>query len=106
RAFKIGWGPFGRRSAEHDERIVAAAREAVGPTALLAVDAGGSDAHWQGDYKWASRTARMLAEYDVAWFEEPLVPDAVEDWAMLRRHAPIPIAGGEVLTRDGGTPVT
>jgi L-alanine-DL-glutamate epimerase-like enolase superfamily enzyme len=99
RAFKIGWGPFGRRSADWDERIVAAAREAVGPTSLLAVDAGGSDAHWRGDYKWASRTARMLAEYDVAWFEEPLVPDAVEDWAMLRRHAPVPIAGGEVLTR-------
>ncbi|WP_211310566.1 mandelate racemase/muconate lactonizing enzyme family protein [Thermasporomyces composti] len=99
RAFKIGWGPFGRRSTEVDERIVAAAREAVGPAALLAVDAGGSDAHWQGDYPWAMRTARMLAEYDVAWFEEPLVPDAVEDWAALRRHAPVPIAGGEVLTR-------
>lgn len=99
RAFKIGWGPFGRGPAERDERIVAAAREAVGPDTLLAVDAGGSDAHWQGDYKWASRTARMLAGYDVAWFEEPLVPDAVEDFAMLRRHAPVPIAGGEVLTR-------
>src|SRR5690606_21902700 len=99
RAFKIGWGPFGRRSTEVDERIVAAAREAVGPAALLAVDAGGSDAHWQGDSPWAMRTARMLAEYDVAWFEEPLVPDAVEDWAALRRLAPVPIAGGEVLTR-------
>src|SRR5207249_638971 len=31
RAFKIGWGPFGRRDAGTDEAIVRAAREAVGP---------------------------------------------------------------------------
>jgi L-alanine-DL-glutamate epimerase-like enolase superfamily enzyme len=33
RAFKIGWGPFGRRSAATDEAIVRAAREAIGPDA-------------------------------------------------------------------------
>ncbi len=41
----------------------------------------------------------MLAGYDVAWFEEPLRPDALEDFVALRRAAPLPIAGGEVLTR-------
>jgi L-alanine-DL-glutamate epimerase-like enolase superfamily enzyme len=41
----------------------------------------------------------MLAGYDVAWFEEALDPDAVEDFALLRREAPLPISGGEVLTR-------
>ncbi len=41
----------------------------------------------------------MLASYDVAWFEEPLRPDALEDFVALRRAAPLPIAGGEVLTR-------
>src|SRR5580692_2034250 len=30
RAFKIGWGPFGRRNNQLDEQIVRAAREAVG----------------------------------------------------------------------------
>ncbi|MET9023795.1 mandelate racemase/muconate lactonizing enzyme family protein [Actinopolymorpha sp. NPDC004070] len=101
RAYKIGWGPFGRGGATtaQDERIVAAAREAIGPDALLAVDAGGSDAHWQGDYKWALRTAHMLADHDVAWFEEALRPDALEDFVALRRNAPVPISGGEVLTR-------
>ncbi|MEE6165594.1 MULTISPECIES: mandelate racemase/muconate lactonizing enzyme family protein [unclassified Mycolicibacterium] len=99
RAFKIGWGPFGRTTARADELIVAAAREAVGPDALLAVDAGGSDGFWTGDLKWAMRTAAMLAEYDVAWFEEPLAPDALADYAVLREQAPLPISGGEVLTR-------
>ena len=99
-AFKIGWGPFGRRdSAKLDEAIVRAAREAAGPDAQLFVDAGASDAHWPQGLKWALRTADMLKDYDVGWFEEALRPDAIDDFCELRRAAPVPIAGGEVLTR-------
>ena len=99
RAFKMGWGPFGRESHATDEAIVAAAREAIGADCLLMVDAGGSDAFWPHGYKWALRTAEMLRQYDVTWFEEPLRPDALDDYVQLRRHAPLPISGGEVLTR-------
>ncbi len=99
RAFKIGWGPFGRRNAATDEAIVKAAREAVGSESRLMVDAGGSDAHWTNGYKWALNTAKMLADYDVHWFEEALNPDALEDYILLREHSPVPISGGEVLTR-------
>jgi L-alanine-DL-glutamate epimerase-like enolase superfamily enzyme len=100
RAFKIGWGPFGRRgSYAHDEAIVRAARDAVGPDSRLMVDPGGSDAFWPGDYKWAIRTAQMLADYDVYWFEEALRPDDLDDFVLLRRNSPVPISGGEVLTR-------
>ena len=99
RAFKIGWGPFGKKSAAVDEAIVSAAREAVGKDSLLMVDAGASDAYWPQNYKWALRTSEMLAAYGVAWFEEALPPDAMEDYAALRRSARLPIAGGEVLTR-------
>ncbi len=98
-AFKIGWGPFGRSSARMDEAIVRAAREAIGPDSRLMVDAGGSDAFWPNGYKWALNASRMLAEYAVEWFEEALRPDALEDFALLREHSPVPIAGGEVLTR-------
>jgi D-galactarolactone cycloisomerase len=109
RAFKMGWGPFGRYdstitgglmgSPRLDEEIVKTAREIIGPDALLMVDAGGSDAYWSHGYKWALRTAQMLAEYDVYWFEEALHPDALDDYVKLREHAPLPISGGEVLTR-------
>jgi len=99
RAFKIGWGPFGRRSNTLDEAIVRAARDAVTSESLLMVDAGGSDAFWKQGYKWAWRTSHMLAAFEVAWFEEPLKPDALQDYVLLRQKSPVPIAGGEVLTR-------
>ncbi|MCB1493837.1 MAG: mandelate racemase/muconate lactonizing enzyme family protein, partial [Rhodobiaceae bacterium] len=100
RAFKIGWGPFGRRDdAKLDEAIVAAARGALPEGGKLMVDAGGSDAYWPNGLKWALRTADMLAAHDVAWFEEPLVPDALDDFVVLRQNSRVPIAGGEVLTR-------
>ena len=100
RAFKIGWGPFGRRNdAGLDEAIVAAARDAAGISAALMVDAGGSDAYWPNGLKWAQRTAEMLARHNVYWFEEALRPEAIEDYIQLRRSSPVPIAAGEVLTR-------
>jgi L-alanine-DL-glutamate epimerase-like enolase superfamily enzyme len=100
RAFKIGWGPFGRREDHRlDEAIVAAARGALPPGGKLFVDAGASDAYWPNGLKWALRTADMLAAHEVGWFEEALKPDAVDDHATLRRAARVPIAGGEVLTR-------
>jgi D-galactarolactone cycloisomerase len=99
-AYKIGWGPFGRAmNPALDEAIVRAAREAAGPAASLFVDAGASDAHWPHGLKWAIRTGDMLAGLGVGWFEEPLRPDAIEDYIALRLASRLPIAGGEVLTR-------
>ena len=99
-AFKIGWGPFGRAlDVKLDEAIVRAAREAAGARSKLFVDAGASDALWPHGLKWAKRTAEMLADYEVGWFEEPVRPDAIDDYRELRRSSPVPIAGCEVLTR-------
>ncbi len=99
KAIKLGWKPFGRRDTKTDEALVAAARETVGPGVELMIDAGGSEAFWPHGYKWALRTAQMLAGYDVTWFEEALPPDDLAGFAELRRHSPIPIATGEVFTR-------
>jgi L-alanine-DL-glutamate epimerase-like enolase superfamily enzyme len=85
--------------ARLDEAIVAAARRAAGDRARLFVDAGASDAYWPHGLKWALRTAEMLKDHDVGWFEEALKPDAIDDFVELRRQSPVPIAGGEVLTR-------
>ena len=99
KALKLGWGPFGRIDAEMDEKLVRTARETVGPEVELMVDAGGSDQFWPHGYKWALERAKMLADYDVVWFEEALPPDDIDGYVKLREHSPVPIAGGEVLTR-------
>lgn len=99
KAFKLGWGDFGRRNRDYDEELVSSARDAVGPEIDLMVDAGGSEQFWPHSYKWALETSLMLSDYDILWFEEPLKPDDVTNFRMLREHSPLPIASGEVLTR-------
>ncbi len=99
KAIKLGWRPFGRRDHKTDELLVKTARDAVGPDVELMVDAGGSEQFWPHGYKWALETAKMLADYNIVWFEEALPPDDLEGYIELRRHSPVPIATGEVLTR-------
>jgi L-alanine-DL-glutamate epimerase-like enolase superfamily enzyme len=99
KAIKLGWRPFGRRDRRTDELLVKTARAAAGPDIELMVDAGGSEQFWPHGYKWALETAKMLADYDIVWFEEALPPDDLEGFIELCRHAPLPIATGEVLTR-------
>jgi L-alanine-DL-glutamate epimerase-like enolase superfamily enzyme len=69
------------------------------PDVEIMVDAGGSEQFWPHGYKWAIETAKMLRDYDVTWFEEPLPPDDLEGFRKLREHAPLPITTGEVFTR-------
>ena len=99
KAIKLGWKPFGRRDHLTDETLVRTARDTVGPKVEIMVDAGGSDAYWPHNFKWAIRTAHMLAAYGVTWFEEALRPDDIAGFIELRRQSPIPITTGEVLTR-------
>jgi L-alanine-DL-glutamate epimerase-like enolase superfamily enzyme len=99
KAIKMGWRPFGRRDRAFDELLVRTARQAVGDGVELMVDAGGSEQFWPHGANWARNTAAMLADYAIAWFEEPLPPDDIDGYAALTAVSPVPIAGGEVLTR-------
>jgi len=99
RAIKLGWGGFGLQEEARDVQLVRAARRAVGDDVDLMVDAGGSGEFWPHTYKWALNCARMLYDYGIVWFEEPLRPDDLEGYIALRRGSPVPIAACEVLTR-------
>jgi len=99
KAIKMGWRPFGRRDRQFDELLVKTARKTVGDDVDLMVDAGGSEQFWPHGVNWAKNTAKMLADYNIVWFEEPLPPDDIDGYAELTRVSPVPIAGGEVLTR-------
>lgn len=99
KAIKLGWRPFGRRSPAFDEKLIHTARRTVGRDVELMVDAGGSEQFWPHGLNWARNTAMMLADYDITWFEEALPPDDIEGYIELTKSSPVPIAGGEVLTR-------
>jgi L-alanine-DL-glutamate epimerase-like enolase superfamily enzyme len=99
KAIKMGWRPFGRRNRKFDELLVRTARETVGDKVELMVDAGGSEQFWPHGVNWARETAKMLADYEIVWFEEALPPDDIDGFVELTRQSPVPIASGEVLTR-------
>ncbi|MFN8854506.1 MAG: mandelate racemase/muconate lactonizing enzyme family protein, partial [Planctomycetaceae bacterium] len=99
KAIKMGWRPFGRRDRKFDELLIRTARNTVGDEIELMVDAGGSEQFWPHGLNWARETARMLANYDITWFEEALPPDDIEGFIELTRQSPVPISSGEVLTR-------
>jgi L-alanine-DL-glutamate epimerase-like enolase superfamily enzyme len=95
----MGWRPFGRRDRAFDELLVKTARQVVGDDIDLMVDAGGSEQFWPHGTNWARNTAAMLADYNIVWFEEALPPDDIDGFVELTRNSPVPISGGEVLTR-------
>ncbi len=76
---------------DDDKRRLAIARRTVGPDIRIAVDA---NQRWDVDeaVEWMSQ----LAEFDLAWIEEPTSPDDVLGHAEIaRRLAPMPVATGE-----------
>ena len=76
---------------EDDKRRLAIARAAVGPDIRIATDA---NQRWGVDE--AVEWMQQLAEFDLAWIEEPTSPDDVLGHAEIaRRLAPMPVATGE-----------
>jgi L-rhamnonate dehydratase len=73
-----------------DVARVRAVREAVGPDVQLFVDGG-----CNLDSFHALRLAKMIAEYDISFYEEPVRANDVGRLADLRRQQPIPIATGQ-----------
>lgn len=69
---------------------VKAAREALGPDIDIMVDAHGS--YSVAD---AKRFARLSADCDLAWFEEPVTADDKTGMAEVRASSSVPIAAGE-----------
>lgn len=54
-----------------------------------------ADANQRFDVAGAVETAAMLADFGVAWLEEPVLADTVDDLADTAARSPIPIATGE-----------
>ena len=75
-----------------DHAITQAARQLMGPDRLLAVDMneGFTPAT-------AIPIAEAISDADIAWVEEPLLPDNLSGYQQLANRFPLPIAAGEAL---------
>jgi L-alanine-DL-glutamate epimerase-like enolase superfamily enzyme len=113
RAVKLCIDKFGHRDISNNSKsdkewdiceanLLRFARIIVGKNVQLMLDVYGSDPQWTGDFDWALKTSRVLEELDYLWFEEPLAPQAFEDFVRLTQLANVAIAGGEdfILVRD------
>ncbi len=88
---KVGFG------VEEDAAVTRAVREAIGPRVALMVDANHAY-----DAVAAIKLGRMIEQYDIGWFEEPVPPEDIAGHRAVKAALSIPIAGGECeYTRFG-----
>jgi L-alanine-DL-glutamate epimerase-like enolase superfamily enzyme len=82
---KVGGVPI-----REDVQRVKAVREAIGPDVKLLVDANCAYRYYE-----AIQLAKQIEQYDIYWFEEPVMPDDYEGHRKLSEATYIPIATGE-----------
>ena len=105
KAIKLSIDSFGHRDDSRSESewdlcettLLESARTIVGENVELMLDAYGSDPDWTPDFGWAVKTAKVLEKLNYLWLEEPLAPEAFDDYARLTQQSNIAIAGGEDL---------
>ena len=73
-----------------DEARTALLRDAMGDEFVLL-----ADANQCYSVREAVAAGEMLADYGVAWLEEPVVADSVDDLAAVAERSPTPTAAGE-----------
>jgi L-alanine-DL-glutamate epimerase-like enolase superfamily enzyme len=90
-------GPYSHNGLqERDEsvvEIVAACREAIGPTMTMMVDV----AYCWSDWKAALKVIKAIEPYDIFFLETPLPCDDLDAYRQLSAASPIRIAAGEWL---------
>jgi len=88
---KVGFG------VDEDALTTRAVREAIGSKVALMVDANHAF-----DAVAAIRLGRMIEQYDIGWFEEPVPPEDIAGYRAVKDAIAIPVAGGECeFTRFG-----
>jgi D-galactarolactone cycloisomerase len=74
-----------------DVKRVKAIRDAIGDDLYLMVDANKAYS-----VSTAIEMGNRLADYDIHWFEEPVMANDVEGYLSVKREQPLTVAGGEV----------
>jgi L-alanine-DL-glutamate epimerase-like enolase superfamily enzyme len=82
----------GKPDLAEDVRRAAAVRERIGPATVFMVDA-----NYALDVDAAIRAAEAFREFDLLWFEEPIIPDDWFGYARIAKATGMPLAMGENL---------
>ena len=91
-AVKFGWGVFGQ-NAKQDIKLVAAAREALGPDIELMIDPGWMVNRSAYD---AIELCRALEPYNIFWLEDFLHPESYDGYGKVKAAGvKIRLAAGE-----------
>lgn len=98
-----GFPPAGSPARDIDAAVdagiaaVIAMREAVGTTVDIMIDC-----HSFFDVERAVSVARRVEPQRLAWYEEPVAPERVDETAAIRNRIRQPLSGGEVLFSIAG----
>ena len=87
---KIKVGVQGGTNPREDIRRVEAVRKAIGPDIRLGVDANNV---WQAGV--AVKFAKNISEFDIEFFEEPVIADDIPGLAFCRSKIDMPLGTGE-----------
>jgi len=92
KGFKAVKMKVGRLSMKEEIERVRRAREAIGNEVALMLDANNA----YPDAKTAIKAGRQFEDYDIAWFEEPVMPDNIPASAEIAAALETHVATGEI----------
>lgn len=82
----------GRENLEEDIERIKAVREFIGPDVTFMVDA-----NYSMTVEKAIEAIRKFRQYDITWFEEPIIPDNYKGFSEIADATDFPLAMGENL---------
>ena len=82
----------GKTDLAEDIERVHQVRDLIGPDITFMVDA-----NYAMNVEQAIAAARALEEFDITWFEEPIIPDDYQGYARIAGETGVPLAMGENL---------
>ena len=83
---------IGRENLEEDLERIKAVREFIGPEVTFMVDA-----NYSMSIEKAIKAIEGFKQYDITWFEEPIIPDDYKGFAEIAEKTGFPLAMGENL---------
>lgn len=95
---RFGYGPAdGRAGMRKNVELVRTVRDAIGDDVDLM-----ADAYMGWTTQYAIEMIRLLDDFQLAWIEEPVLPDDLDGYARIRASTRTAVAGGEhEFTRYG-----